>query len=584
MSGGIFLRALLFLLLLIAAVTVVTLPARADNGGEVGDARDGRANTRVDLIPCIKAVAPGDRAAALLARPAAFDCTTTQTEFGPGDYWVRMAVPGDAPMGANALRWNSLWQDGATVTAYYADKPSRQVAVPSAGSGRFVHIGGIYTITLRRDAVPVLLLVRIRGAGNVRGIMLGPHLASAEQVARTDVQLAALYGGFAGLCLALLTYYLVLWHALKGNYLRAYGAMIAACLIYAFTSSAGLAQMLPDIDNNLRLRLNYLGLAMTAACALWFVRAFLSQRDFSRRFDRMITASIAVVALSAIAFVALAPWQIRLLDRLYSASYLLPFGVGLAMLVRGWRHGGRIERLFVMAWIAPLISNSLRMFHGFGLIPQSFWLDNVTLVAMSAEALLSSMIIAYRLRMVQADRDLARADVTEARQLADTDELTGLFNRRALMRTACPPPGHAGIYRLILIDVDNFKRINDSIGHSAGDKVLCQIAGMIDVGRRPDAIAARIGGEEFAIIYKSDPADRRYHTGLLDHVRTLTPTGGQRITVSMGAATGWLGGSEGDWLALYRAADEALYQAKTNGRDRLVIAPSGGEVVRAEAA
>ena len=569
MFGGYLLRVITHLVMLLFAAGAMTAPAYADHHAE----ERARADIRIALKPCIKRVQPGDLADALIAKPTAFDCTTKQTAFGPGDYWIRMEVPRDTPMGANRLRWTSVWQSGATILATYADGPVRRFDVPTAGSGRFVNIGGIYTVTLRRSAVAQTLLLRINGSGNMRGILLGPHLASGEHVARTDAQRSALYGGFAGLCLALLTYHMVLWRALREDYLRAYGAMIAACLVYAITSSATLAQVFPAIDNNLRLRLNYLGLAATAICALWFVRAFLGDRGFARWFDWLVVASGAIVAISAVAFATLAPWQVALLDRVYFTSYALLFAVGVAMFARGWYSGGRIERLFVIAWMVPVLFNTSRLLHGFGLIPQSFWLDNATLVAMSAEALLSSMIIAHRVRQVQAQRDSARADVAEARHQADTDELTGLSNRRALMRTVCPPPEKAGMYRLVLIDVDHFKRINDSIGHSAGDQVLCRIAEMIEAGRRRDALAARIGGEEFALIYPSDADDRRYHTGLLDQVRALPPAGGQRITVSMGAATGWLGGSEGEWLALYRAADKALYEAKAKGRDRLEIAP-----------
>jgi hypothetical protein len=389
--------------LLLLAATLAPALAHADHHAASRE----RADLRLDLAPCIKKVAPGDNAATLMAQPTRFDCTTEQTEFGPGDYWVRLAVPADAPIGANRLRWTSVWQQGAVIAALYADGSVRSYDVPTAGSGRFVHVGGIYTITLRRDTVPRALLVRISGSGNMRGIMLRPHLASAEQVARTDVQRGALYGGFAGLCIALLTYHLVLWRALKESYLRAYGAMIGVCLFYAFTSSAGLAQLIPAIDNNDRLRLNYVGLAATAICALWFVRAFLGNRGIAPWFDKAVVASAVVTAISAIAFAVLTPWQVVLLDRLYFCSFALIFLVGVAMFIRGWQSGGRIERLFVMAWMLPVVFNTSRLLHGFGLIPQSFWLDNATLVAMSAEALLSSMIIAHRVRLVQADRDSA---------------------------------------------------------------------------------------------------------------------------------------------------------------------------------
>jgi diguanylate cyclase (GGDEF)-like protein len=563
MIRGLTWRTLLRMMLLLLATAVVMTPARANE----------RAEMRIDLAACIKPVQPGDRAAALVGQPAAFDCTTRQTAFGPGDYWVRLAIPATVKVGANRLRWSSVWQNSAAVFAAYPDGSLREYVVPSAGSGRFVHVGAIYTVTMRREVVPHTVVVRIAGSGNLRGIMLRPHLASAEQVARTDVQRVGLYSGFAGLCLALLTYHLVMWRALKQPYLRAYGAMIGAGLFYAFTSSAGLAQLMPGIDNNVRLRLNYCGLAVMALCALWFVRAFLDSPNFGRLLDRFLLASGYAVGLTALAFGLFAPWQIVLLDQLHHAAYAMMFVIAVILFWRSWRSGGQIERIFVMAWAIPLIFNSMRALHGFGLLPHSFWLDNSTLLAMSMEALLSSMIIAYRMRIVHADRDAARADEAEARHQADTDDLTGLNNRRSLMRAVCPPPERAGLYRLVLIDIDHFKRINDAVGHSAGDAVLQRIARLIQSELRPGALAARLGGEEFAIIYPTDMGDRRYHTGLLERIRALVPVGGARLTVSMGAATGWLGGSEGEWLALYRAADSALYEAKTSGRDRLVVAP-----------
>jgi diguanylate cyclase (GGDEF)-like protein len=555
---------LLALLTLVAAVPPALAGAPANRSA---------ATEKRDLTPCFKPVAPGDDAAMLARQPAAFTCATNQRALGSGDFWVRLAVPDTMSAVYPMLRWNSLWQAGATVDAHYADGTVDRFAVPSAGSGRFVHIGATYTLALRDDAVPRTILFRIEGSGNMRGILIGPQLASAAHIASVDARRAAIYGGFAGLCLALLAYNLMMWRALREPYLLAYCATIAAGLLYAFTSSATLAQLVPDIDNNLRLRFNYAVLSVAAMCAIWFARGFLGPHLFSRAYTRFLIASGVIALAATAAFVLLAPWQVRLLDRVYFIAFSVLFIVGSGLFIQGWRKGGRLARMFALVWALPVVVNFGRLLHGFNLIPHSFWLDNATLLAMSVEALLASMLIGHRVRLMQDDRDTARAGEAAARQLADTDELTGLSNRRVLMRAVCPPPEKTGLYRLVLVDVDHFKSINDAVGHSAGDMVLQRIAAMIETERRPDAIAARLGGEEFAIIYPTTVSDRRYHTGLLDRIRALPLVRGQRVSVSMGAATGWLSGSENDWLALYRAADIALYEAKQAGRDQLVIAP-----------
>lgn len=528
---------------------------------------------KIKLTPCIKTVNLADRPESLLDSAAGFDCDVVQTDLGPGDYWVRIEVPPASTGNLHHLRWTSVWQNQATLFVDYADGDRDTIDVPSAGSGRFLHIGGDYTIGLRSDSPPRTILFRISGAGNLRGILLGPELLTTDAVASIDSRRSALYGGFLGLCLALLAYNLMMWRAMRETYLLAYCAMLVAALGYAFTTSAAISQIFPMLDNNDRLRLNYVMLASTAITALWFVRRFFDDWPFSQRFDRLIHGCLAAIAGAALLFALLAPWQMALLHQLHFLSFVGAFIIATGIAFRGWRIGGKVERLFVIAWSLPFLLNGLRLLNGFGIVPQSFWLDNSTLIALSAEALLSSMIITHRIRFIRADRDAARADEAEARHLADTDELTGLANRRALMRAACPPQGAAGHYRLILIDIDHFKAINDSVGHSAGDAVLQKVAGVIRSALRPDVVAARIGGEEFALLFPTGNVDRRYYGALLSRIRALPPVGGKRITVSMGAANGWLGGTEGEWLALYRAADAALYQAKENGRNRLIVAP-----------
>lgn len=554
-------------------VLTATLCAAASPALAYHDPFGSNAGLQLPLTACVKPVAAGDRAEVLLARPDLLDCQRHQIDFGPGDYWVRLAVPDNVAANATMLRWTSMWQDSAAITIAYADGARATLAVPSTVSGRYVHIGAYYTVALEQAKRPQTILFRITGATNLRGILVNPNLASSDHITSVDSGRSALYGGFAGLCLALFIYNLMMWRAMRENYLAAYCAVLAACLTYALFSSAAIAQLFPGIDNNLRLRFNYLTMTVAAICAVWFARSFLGSAHFSRRFDRMLIGTGALALMTSAAVLLLAPWQMFWLDRINFMALSLFFIVGSSMLFRAAMKGGRLERLFVAAWVFPVALNVPRLLHAFGWFDQSFWLDNATLFAMTIEALLSSMIIVWRVRLMQNDRDLARAKEAAALELADTDELTGLANRRALMRAACPNLDAVGNYRLILIDIDNFKGINDSVGHIAGDAVLVKVAGVIRASLRPGVIAARTGGEEFALLFPTGHVDRRYYSSLLARVRALPPVAGQRVTISMGAANGWLGGTEGEWLALYRAADAALYEAKSNGRNRLVVAP-----------
>ncbi|WP_417309984.1 diguanylate cyclase [Devosia sp.] len=157
---------------------------------------------------------------------------------------------------------------------------------------------------------------------------------------------------------------------------------------------------------------------------------------------------------------------------------------------------------------------------------------------------------------------------------AMTDALTGLHNRRALFDMAA---GH-GFERgtsVIMFDLDRFKHINDRFGHARGDEVLRDFATYLRRGVNPGDIAARLGGEEFCLVLNADSS--RPALEVADRIRVgfarsmpLSPEFGSP-TVSAGVATSQTG-DEG-FEMLLREADEALYLAKNNGRDRVQGAP-----------
>lgn len=170
----------------------------------------------------------------------------------------------------------------------------------------------------------------------------------------------------------------------------------------------------------------------------------------------------------------------------------------------------------------------------------------------------------------------------ELREQAMNDSLTGLFNRRyleeALTKELYSAKRRNGSLCISMLDLDQFKRFNDTFGHDAGDLVLREVGRLLRENLRKSDIACRYGGEEFVLILPgsalSDTRQRVEQIGSI--VRELQLRHGDKvlgkITLSAGVAeSGEHGQTAGHLL---RAADEALYTAKQAGRDRVeVFAP-----------
>ncbi len=163
----------------------------------------------------------------------------------------------------------------------------------------------------------------------------------------------------------------------------------------------------------------------------------------------------------------------------------------------------------------------------------------------------------------------------EARQLADLDALTGLHNRRYFHETLAREVARAQRYErrlaLIVFDLDDFKAINDRIGHLSGDAVLAEVAERVrDVVRSAD-VACRVGGDEFAVILPESAlgdADQLYRR-LQNAVSSRAVSQAGRLFLSAGIAELK---PEDDATSFFERADEALYRAKESGKGQVVAA------------
>ncbi len=183
-------------------------------------------------------------------------------------------------------------------------------------------------------------------------------------------------------------------------------------------------------------------------------------------------------------------------------------------------------------------------------------------------------------RLVRAVNDMSARvseNTTSLKELAEHDELTGLYNNRALMgllqNEIARSSRYGHTFSFILLDIDHFKDINDTYGHAAGDDVICQLATLITESIRDVDKAARYGGDEIALILpetvgtKALAMAERVRLGVSSQ-HVMLPGGEMlRIEISIGMAE--YPGKKESIKDLILAADDALYEAKRKGRNRV---------------
>ncbi len=156
-----------------------------------------------------------------------------------------------------------------------------------------------------------------------------------------------------------------------------------------------------------------------------------------------------------------------------------------------------------------------------------------------------------------------------------TDQLTGLYNRHSLSHLLPKyfnsTSGHTTPLSLMVLDIDHFKHINDTYGHTRGNDVLKKFGQLISSSFRSEDLVARYGGEEFVVLMAHAPIEHALEKA--EELRKYIESHlieGLKITISIGIASA---DSHADFEALFNQADSALYNAKNSGRNQTIIYP-----------
>ncbi len=472
-----------------------------------------------------------------------------------------------------------------------------------------VHRHFVFPLELKAD-VDTVLYLRVQSEGT---LTVPLRLWQPAVMHAADQSAYAAHALYYGMLIGLGLYNLLLWLRLREAVYLAYVAFVLAMASGQLALSGfGYQFIWPDAIGWQSLSLNC-GFAATGLFGAWFTRYFLGTPQQHPRLDRLLHWFSWAFALTALGPLFGAYYLFAQATSLVGFCFsVVAVGSGIYSL----RQGNPSARFFLVAWVALLIGVALMALRNAALVPTTFVTANGIQFGSAIEMLLLSFALAERIQLLRAEKEeaalralqseyarvhaleeserllearvmertheLAEANrhlqESEARLqvMAQHDPLTGLPNRSLLFDrlelAILRGQRNNASFAVMLIDLDGFKEVNDTLGHGAGDELLIEISDRLLAGIRASDTVARLGGDEFVIVLEDAEHDE-YFAKVAEKVLQLIA---RPVTLSVGSAS--VGASIG--LARYpadgeapsqllSAADDAMYRAKRAGGLRI---------------
>ncbi|MFO7570821.1 MAG: diguanylate cyclase [Smithellaceae bacterium] len=437
----------------------------------------------------------------------------------------------------------------------------------------------------------------IRVQGEAQALVFPFEIRDEKSLRKSLLKDWFIHGIMVGIFIALWFYNLLLYIMLREPS-RLYFMAYLPFAFLGFTALDGFGSAVLYPDNNWfgnEGAVFFHGLS--SLFILLFTRVFL-QTDKGVTFDRWVTALAGVSTLMMLSVFVM---PVRL--TYYLSATMLPL-IPLTLLLFSfvvWRRGKTEIRFYVLAQMFSFMGALFFSLMIAGLLPFSKLLLEAIAIGVCSGAMMHSLAIADRIRILQRQNieaedaalrnleirkeELERlvnertAQLDKARREAElqatTDLLTGVYNRRGLLvaaeRELRLTLRHGRPLAIAMLDIDFFKKINDSYGHLEGDRILRDLAQLISREIRSTDLFGRVGGEEFLLIMPDTPAQaaielaERLRGLIAEKITVGSPA--QSVTASFGVA--WLTEKRTTPASLILNADKALYLAKQNGRNRV---------------
>lgn len=393
------------------------------------------------------------------------------------------------------------------------------------------------------------------------------YLQSPEAAHPRQTQQEMSYGVVYGFLLALMAYNAILYLSLRSSRYLFYAFYLAAFLAMniAYTGH-GYAWLWPGSPNWQQWS-NPILMILFGVSGLVFATRFLDLRVYFPRVRKAVIAFCAAFGILLAAAILAGSQKFALLAA-FSFAFLFTFLMLLVGVISVYA-GQKPARYFLIAAFTAMVGAVLTTLSTWGFIPHTSWTFRAVELGMLADATLLALALGYQFRVGQEQR-------LRAEQLAQLDPLTGLNNRRAFYDMTAPLWSngirHAHDASVMLLDIDLFKKINDTHGHAHGDAVLKALAGVLKQSVRQGDVLARWGGEEFIVflpetsLHEAIALAERLRAAIAG-VRVPCDGGATAMTASVGVAQREDHHPTLD--ALIASADECLFQSKQQGRNRV---------------
>lgn len=482
----------------------------------------------------------------------------------------------------------------------------------------FVHRNLVFPLALTAGTEQTVYL-RVHTEGS---LTLPMTLWSPAALHANDQEIYSLFAIYFGMLLALGLYNLLLYSSLREHiYLTYFG--FVTWLIIGQLSMLGLANQFlwPDWPTwgNIALPTGY---CLTGYFAVSFTRQFLQTKLSTPRLDRISQllqfGFIVGAAAPTLGFYSFGGIATALLGASFSAIAVISGFIA----VKNHQPGAR---LFLTAWSLLLLGVAMLGFRTMGWVPTNIFTSYGMQIGSAFEMLLLSFALADRIHTLKREKEIAQTEAllikeqamnallqsekvleqriqertseladtnkrlreSEAaqRELANHDQLTGLGNRIFLQQqlefVVARSQREGSTFALLVIDLDEFKPVNDSYGHAIGDEVLISIARRLEECVRVTDLISRIGGDEFVVVIEAihDPI-QAHEVGekIIEKLSLPFEIGSRQIKVGASIGIALYPADTRETDKLFQLADQAMYEAKQAGKGVCKIAAPSEKV------